>query len=118
MVSSCSIQPLNLLNKNGFMESQNAMVLTIIHPSNMSLMVKLEGLNNLSKETHWFKGSGQTVLVLGPVELTAPLPSSIVISSVDQMKKNAESRGMFLEFSDLPKPDINDVFPVPILNQP
>ena len=75
-------------------------------------------VNNLSKETHWFKGSGQTVLVLGPVELTAPLPSAIVFSSVDQMKKIAESRGMFLEFSNLPIPDINDVYPVPILNNP
>ncbi len=118
MVSSCSIQPFNFVNKSGLMDSHNAMVLTIIHPSNMSLLVKVEGLNNLSKETYWFKGSGQTVLVLGPVELTAPLPSAIVFSSVDQMKKNAESRGMFLEFSNLPNPDINDVYPVPILNNP
>ena len=118
MISSCCIQSCNVRNKKGFNESQNSMVISIIHPLNMSLMIKLEGLNYLNKETYWFKGSGQTVLILGPVELTAPLPSGIIFSSVDQMKKNAESRGMFLEFCDLPTPDLNDIIPKPILNLP
>jgi hypothetical protein len=118
MISSCCIQPCNLTNKNGFIENQNAMVVTITHPINMSLMMKLEGLNHLSKETYWFKGCGQTVLLFGPVDVTVPLPSGIVFSSVDQMKKNAESRGMFMEFNDLPKSDPNEILPVPILNLP
>jgi len=118
MISSCSIQPCNLTNKNGVIEIQNSMVFTIIHPKNMSLIVKIEGLDNLNRETYWFKDCGQTVLLLGPVELTVPLPTGIIFSSVDQMKKNAESRGMFLEFSDLPNSDPNDLFPMPIFNHP
>lgn len=119
LISSCNQQNCYLKNKNGIIESQNALVISIIHPLNMQLSIKFEELKNVNVETHWFKNSGQTVCVLWPTAKdTIPLPTGIIFSSVDRIKKDAESRGMFLEFSNLTSPDPDAIFPGPVLSYP
>jgi len=119
LISTCNQQDCYLKNKNGTIELQNALVINIIHPLNMQLSIKFEQLIDINVETHWFKNSGRTVCILWPTDNDIiPLPTGIIFTSVDRIKKDAESRGMFLEFSDLTSPDPDAILPGPVLTLP
>ncbi|MFN5291273.1 MAG: hypothetical protein ACK5E4_14390, partial [Planctomycetia bacterium] len=114
-IKSCSSDSFQIKSESGEFKTEKCFIIAINHPIDFPLVLKTEGMENFHKESHFYRGAGQTSFVFYPSGLIPPIPASLHFIPVNRIKQNALSNGLFIEYESCPVPDLLDVLPDPII---
>ncbi len=101
---------------NGRREAQPCLVVRLRHPPGQTYWAKPLGLETAGAEQRFYPSIGNYTGLFWPVtkeEANRHL-HGIAIVSLQAFQRDAERLNHYLEFSDLPAPDPNDILPTPV----